>query len=69
MQSMKINYDVPSGRRDGRVSSASEAVSNLPPPSFNLTQLTQTFKSKGLSQVEMIILSGTQHLYINSRRP
>ncbi|KAH7677495.1 Peroxidase protein [Dioscorea alata] len=56
--SMKINYAVPSGRRDGRVSLASEAVSNLPSPFYNLIQLTQSFKCKGFSQEEMIILSG-----------
>ncbi|KAH7677494.1 Peroxidase protein [Dioscorea alata] len=56
--SMKINYAVSSGRRDGRVSLASEAVSNLPSPFYNLTQLTQSFKCKGFSQEEMIILSG-----------
>ncbi|KAH7677506.1 Peroxidase protein [Dioscorea alata] len=56
--SMGIPYAVPSGRRDGRVSLASEAMSNLPPPSFNLTQLTQAFNGKGLSQEEMITLSG-----------
>ncbi|KAJ0979102.1 hypothetical protein J5N97_014576 [Dioscorea zingiberensis] len=56
--SLGISYAVPSGRRDGRVSMASEALSNLPPPSFNLTQLTQIFNSNGFSQEEMIILSG-----------
>ncbi|XP_008808270.1 peroxidase 5-like [Phoenix dactylifera] len=51
-------YEVPAGRRDGRVSIANEALTNLPPPSFDLNQLTQSFAQKGLSQDEMIILSG-----------
>ncbi|KAH7677503.1 Peroxidase protein [Dioscorea alata] len=56
--SMGIPYAVPSGRRDGRVSLASEAMSNMPFPSFNLTELTGIFNDKGLSQEEMINLSG-----------
>lgn len=52
-----LYYDVPSGRRDGRISNASETRS-LPPPTANLTQLTQSFAVQGLSQREMVFLSG-----------
>ncbi|KAK3042830.1 hypothetical protein RJ639_001103 [Escallonia herrerae] len=53
-----LGYDVPAGRRDGRVSLSSEASANLPPPFFNVNQLTQTFANKGLTQDEMATLSG-----------
>ncbi|KAK3445730.1 hypothetical protein EUGRSUZ_A00966 [Eucalyptus grandis] len=52
-----FGYDVPAGRRDGRVSLASETT-NLPPPSFNVDQLTQLFANKGFTQEEMVTLSG-----------
>ncbi|KAA8540102.1 hypothetical protein F0562_026794 [Nyssa sinensis] len=53
-----LGYDVPAGRRDGKVSSASEASTNLPPPSLDVNQLTQTFANKGFTQEEMVTLSG-----------
>ncbi|KAI8029339.1 Peroxidase 5 [Camellia lanceoleosa] len=53
-----LGYDVPAGRRDGRVSLASEANTNLPSPASNVNQLTQIFGNKGLTQEEMVTLSG-----------
>nr|XP_043618325.1 peroxidase 5-like [Erigeron canadensis] len=50
-------YEVPAGRRDGRVSLLAE-TSALPPATADLNQLTQMFSSHGLTQEEMVTLSG-----------
>ncbi|KAK8958025.1 Peroxidase 5 [Platanthera zijinensis] len=53
-----IAYPVQGGRRDGRVSLASDTFTNLPGPNSDLSQLTQSFANKGFSQDEMVTLSG-----------
>ncbi|CAA2968153.1 peroxidase 5-like [Olea europaea subsp. europaea] len=57
-----ICYDVPAGRRDGRVSLSSEVLQNLPPPFFDAKQLEENFKTKGLSLDEMVTLSGAHSI-------
>ena len=54
MQTGGLGYDVPAGRRDGKISLASETLTNLPPPSFNVDQLTKFFSNKGFTQEEMV---------------
>ncbi|KAL6330175.1 hypothetical protein AAG906_040096 [Vitis piasezkii] len=51
-------WQVPTGRRDGKVSVALEALTNLPPPFANITQLKAMFQSKGLSIKDLAVLSG-----------
>lgn len=45
------------GRKDGTVSRANETI-NLPAPSFNVTQLIQSFLQRGLGIKDMVALSG-----------
>ncbi|KAF4373627.1 hypothetical protein F8388_025321 [Cannabis sativa] len=43
----KSMWEVPTGRRDGKVSRKNEAQQNIPPPSFNFSRLKQNFATKG----------------------
>ncbi|GLT80344.1 hypothetical protein SLA2020_517870 [Shorea laevis] len=51
-------YQVELGRRDGLISTKTSVNSNLPKPGFNLDQLNTMFARHGLSQTDMIALSG-----------
>ncbi|XP_021907448.1 peroxidase 2-like [Carica papaya] len=52
------HWEVPTGRRDGKVSIKSEALTNLPPPFANITVLKQMFAVKGLNVKDLAVLSG-----------
>ncbi|XP_050204964.1 peroxidase 1-like [Mercurialis annua] len=66
-------WDVPTGRRDGRTSLASQASAELPSPFANIAQLKQNFAAKGFNAKELAVLSGghtigTGHCSIISSR-
>ncbi|KAK1423548.1 hypothetical protein QVD17_18852 [Tagetes erecta] len=51
------SWVVPKGRKDGRTSKASETI-QLPAPTFNISQLQQSFALRGLSLEDLVALSG-----------
>ncbi|XP_010278661.2 PREDICTED: peroxidase 64-like isoform X2 [Nelumbo nucifera] len=53
--------EVPKGRKDGRVSKASR-TRQLPAPTFNISQLQQSFSQRGLSMADLVTLSGRHTL-------
>ncbi|OAY50535.1 peroxidase 64 [Manihot esculenta] len=55
------NWDVPKGRKDGRISKASD-TRQLPGPNFNISQLQQSFSQRGLSLEDLVALSGGHSL-------
>ncbi|KAL1561113.1 Peroxidase 64 [Salvia divinorum] len=50
-------WDVPKGRKDGRISKANDSL-QLPFPTFNISQLHQSFSNRGLSLEDLVALSG-----------
>ncbi|XP_065625328.1 peroxidase 64 [Quercus suber] len=48
---------VPKGRKDGRISRAID-TRQLPSPTFNISQLQQSFSQRGLSLKDLVALSG-----------
>ncbi|XP_076910679.1 peroxidase 16-like [Bidens hawaiensis] len=56
------SYNVELGRRDGRISTRKSVQHKLPHANFTLDQLNTMFASHGLSQTDMIALSGAHTL-------
>ncbi|KAI3976633.1 hypothetical protein MKX01_008491 [Papaver californicum] len=63
-QFQKRMWEVPLGRRDGRISLASEAFDNLPSPSSNFQILQKAFADKNLDTRDLVALSGAHTLGI-----
>lgn len=59
-------YQVPTGRRDGRVSKISHAI-NLPEVSDPIQLLKSKFRQKGFSDRDLVLLSGI--LYTHTSLP
>ncbi|XP_021847644.2 peroxidase 44-like [Spinacia oleracea] len=52
-------YNVPTGRLDGLISRASEV--NLPGPASTVAQIRQTFRARGMTVRDMVLLVGGGH--------
>ncbi|XP_074285020.1 peroxidase 1-like [Silene latifolia] len=57
-------WKVPLGRKDGKISLASEALANIPSPFANITTLTQNFAAVGLTKKDLVVLSGAHTIGI-----
>jgi hypothetical protein len=66
MQTGGPYYQVELGRLDGKVATRAIVKHSLPGPSFNLNQLTKLFAANGLTQTDMIALSGMAITRISS---
>lgn len=56
-QSGGLSWQVPTGRRDGRISQASD-VSNLPSPFDSVDVQKEKFTAKGLNTQDLVTLVG-----------
>ncbi|XP_061363256.1 cationic peroxidase 2-like [Gastrolobium bilobum] len=53
-----LRWEVPTGRRDGRVSIGTEAAINLPGPNDSVAIQKKKFANKGLNIQDLVILAG-----------
>ncbi|XP_057792533.1 peroxidase 3 [Salvia miltiorrhiza] len=58
-------WNVPTGRRDGVISNASEALAQIPAPTSNFTTLQTDFANKGLDLKDLVLLSGAHTIGIS----
>ncbi|CAL5023866.1 unnamed protein product [Urochloa decumbens] len=58
------SWRVPTGRRDGTVSSMQEALDEIPKPSMSFKELTDLFATKGLGVRDLVWLSGAHTIGI-----
>ncbi|KAL1195418.1 Peroxidase 39 [Cardamine amara subsp. amara] len=58
-------WNVPTGRRDGRISNFNEALSNIPPPFGNFTTLITLFGNQGLDVKDLVLLSGAHTIGVS----
>ncbi|KAH9320770.1 hypothetical protein KI387_015409, partial [Taxus chinensis] len=61
-----VSWNVRAGRRDGKISRASEITTdNIPSPAQDVKELTRLFTSKGLSQQDMVVLTGAHTIGVS----
>ncbi|KAK9676744.1 hypothetical protein RND81_11G097400 [Saponaria officinalis] len=57
-------WDVALGRKDGKISLASEALANLPSPFADISTLKRNFAAVGLTTKDLVVLSGAHTIAI-----
>lgn len=55
-------YDVVAGRRDGMRSNMDDLPGNFPVPGHHVPRLTELFNQRGLSQEDLVLLSGAHSI-------
>lgn len=58
MQTGGPSVQIPTGRRDGRISAAANVRPNIIDTSFTLDEMAKLFTAKGLSMDDLVTLSG-----------
>ncbi|KAJ1259386.1 hypothetical protein BS78_10G150700 [Paspalum vaginatum] len=56
------SYDVAAGRRDGMRSNMDDLPGNFPVPGHHVPRLTELFNQRGLSQEDLVVLSGAHSI-------
>ncbi|CAN6216904.1 unnamed protein product [Urochloa humidicola] len=56
------SYDVAAGRRDGMRSNMDDLPGNFPVPGHHVPRLTELFGQRGLSQEDLVVLSGAHSI-------
>ncbi|KAL4620175.1 hypothetical protein ACB092_06G134900 [Castanea dentata] len=59
------SWSVPTGRRDGTISNATEALNNIPRPTENFTTLQTRFSNLGLNLTDLVLLSGAHTIGVS----
>lgn len=63
MQTGGPGIEIPTGRKDGKISLASNVRPNIVDTSFTLNQMKHIFSAKGLSFDDLVTLSGVLSQY------
>ncbi|KAK8507991.1 hypothetical protein V6N13_055457 [Hibiscus sabdariffa] len=58
-------WEVPTGRRDGRITNVTEANNQIPGPFDNFTTLLTNFNNHGLDITDLVLLSGAHTIGIS----